>query len=85
MVPCLQMTDNSTWRTVVGVVDRVPNQQVHEEVRPMVYLPQSQAHLGAVQVIVRGPASPATPATIRAAFKELDPAVSVTPVIPLAD
>jgi predicted permease len=81
----LRLAGDSTWRTIVGVVDRVPNQRVNEEARPLAYLPQAQDYMGAAQVIVRGPASPGTAAAMRAALIELDPAVSVTPVIPLAD
>lgn len=76
---------DSTWHTIVGVVDRVPNQRVNEDPRPIVYLPYAQDYAGAAQVIVRGPGTPGTGAAIRAAMLEIDPAVSVTPVIPLAD
>jgi putative ABC transport system permease protein len=41
--------------------------------------------MGATQVVVRAPASPTTAAAIRGAMAELDPAVSVTPVIPLEE
>jgi predicted lysophospholipase L1 biosynthesis ABC-type transport system permease subunit len=51
----------------------------------MVYLPHAQDYAGAAQVIVRGPGVPGMGPAIRAAILELDPAVSITPVIPLAD
>lgn len=76
---------DSTWHTIVGLVDRVPNQQVNEVARPMVYVASAQDYAGAAQVIVRGPGTPGTGQAIRAAMLELDPAVSITPVVALGD
>jgi predicted permease len=76
---------DSTWHTIVGLVDRVPNQRVNEEARPMVYVASTQDYAGAAQVLVRGPGTPGTGQAIRSAMLELDPAVSITPVIPLGD
>jgi predicted permease len=81
----VRIRDDSTWRTIVGLVDRVPNQQVNEVARPIVYLPHAQDYAGAAQVIVRGPGGPGTGPAIRAAILEIDPYVSITPVMPLAD
>jgi predicted permease len=81
----VRISGDSSWRMIVGLVDRVPNQRVNEVARPMVYLPHAQDYAGAAQVIVRGPGVPGMGPAIRAAILELDPAVSITPVIPLAD
>lgn len=81
----LHTMNDSVQFTVVGVANPVPNQQVNEETRPMVYLPIAQRYFASTEIIVRGAAGMSVAAAIRPAILELDPAVSHTPVVLLGD
>lgn len=72
--------------TVVGVADDIKNQSLMDEAKPFVYRPLAQAYRPDVVVAVRtrGPAGGAPPA-LRAALLELDPTLSLTPVVSVED
>ncbi|HVZ49110.1 MAG TPA: ABC transporter permease [Gemmatimonadaceae bacterium] len=81
----LRFAGDSTVRTVVGVVEHTPNQQVNETPRPEIYVPLAQSYFGGFHVLVRGAAGMNVAAGILPAVRELGPSVSATPVVGLAD
>jgi predicted permease len=81
----LRLDESEPWRTVVGVVDRVPTQHLNERVRPAVYVPMAQHYMGGLQLIVRGARGTSVGTAIAPAIHALDPAVSITPVVSLVD
>jgi hypothetical protein len=63
---------------VVGIVADVKLKKLDEDEDPEIYLPHSQAPLGSMEVVVRAAVPPETLAAgVRAAVKELDPALAV--------
>jgi predicted permease len=71
-------------RTIVGVVEDVKSQLVSEELRPAVYLPLSQAYSAETNAIVRAEEGDVRlGALVREALLELDPAMSIQPVVSL--
>ncbi len=72
------------WRTVVGVVEDVKNQMLTEEAGPFVYVSLWQEYRPSLNVVVRsaGGISRVAPA-LRAGILEVDPSLSLTPVISL--
>lgn len=68
--------------TVVGVVDDVKNQTIMDARKPFVYRPYQQSYDARVDVLVRSRRDPADlAASVRAAILDVDPSVSLTPVV----
>ena len=75
-------------RTVVGVVDDVKTQFLMEASAPAAYVPLAQSYSGGVHVVLaaREPGAAASlMQPLREAILAVDPSLSVTRVIPLAD
>jgi putative ABC transport system permease protein len=73
-------------RTVVGVVADVKNQTLMESARPTIYLPHAQVYEPRMTVMARGAEyGPALVAALQAAFRDVDPSLSLTAVQSLAD
>lgn len=76
--------ESATVHTVTGVVDDVINQVVTETPKPFMYIPLWQSYRPSTTVVVRvaegmGPVGPA----LRDAILEIDPSLSLSPVIAL--
>lgn len=76
-------SESAPLRTVVGVVEDTPNQVVTDDPGPMVYLPLEQRYEANVSLLVRGPGDASLAGPIRAALRDLDPRLTLTPVVPL--
>ena len=71
-------------RTVVGVVADVKNQFLTEAPKPFVYIPLAQYYRPSTYVVVRADGGIATVApALRAAILDVDPSLSLTPVVAL--
>jgi predicted permease len=74
---------DASYSTVIGVADDVRNQTLTETPKPFVYVPFAQNYRPAIQIVVRSEAGAAAPASLRAAILQIDPALSLTPILPL--
>jgi putative ABC transport system permease protein len=73
------------WMTIIGVVADTRRTGYDAVVRPETYLPHAQSPDGALMLLVRTTGDPAGAApALRAAVRELDPALAVQGVQPLA-
>jgi predicted permease len=74
-------------RTVVGVVEDVPNQMITDAPDPFVYVPLAQAYRPSTSVVARAVpgAGPGMGAALREAILTADPSLSVPPVMGLAE
>jgi ABC-type antimicrobial peptide transport system permease subunit len=74
-------------RTVVGVVEDVPNQMITDAPDPFVYVPLAQAYRPSTSVVARAVpgAGPRMGAALREAILTADPSLSVPPVMALAE
>ncbi len=75
--------ESAELRTVVGVVEDTPNQVVTDRPDPMIYLPLEQRYESSVTLVVRGATDASLAGPIRAAVRELDPRLTLTPIVPL--
>lgn len=73
------------YRRVVGVVEGTPNQTITDDPAPMVYLPLGQAYRPDVHLLVRSATGSSLAGPLQAAIRELDPRLTTTAVLPLAD
>ena len=72
-------------RTVVGVVEDVKNQMITDQAKPFVYVPAWQEYRPYGSVVVRAPGGIAQIGPVlRQAILDLDPSLSLTPVMSLA-
>jgi predicted permease len=73
-------------RVVVGVVVDVNQSTLMEEMQPMMYLPLEQRYTPEVHAVVRHEGGAAAAAALlRRTLREMDPRLSTTPVMALAD
>jgi predicted permease len=75
--------ESAELRTVVGVVEDTPNQMVTDQPSPMVYLPLDQRYEAGVHLLVRGTSDAPLAGPIRAAVRDVDPRLTLAPVVPL--
>lgn len=76
--------ESATPRTVIGVVDDVVNQVVTEASKPFIYLPLWQAYRPSTSVVVRvSDGMDAVGPALRGAILDMDPSLSLSPVIAL--
>jgi len=81
----LRMTGDTTWRTIVGVVGAVRDEAVASDPRPHTYFPLTQNRTNRPVLVVRtGAENDATIASIRRTIAQLEPAVPLDDVRPLA-
>lgn len=71
--------------TIVGVVEDTKNQLITDTPRPFVYVPLTQSYTPRVHVAVRFQSGTLDPYTaLTAAIRNVDPRLSITPVVSLA-
>jgi hypothetical protein len=81
----LRMTGDTTWRTIVGVVGAVRDEAVASDPRPHTYFPLTQNRTNRPVLVVRtGAENDATIVSIRRTIAQLEPAVPLDDVRPLA-
>jgi putative ABC transport system permease protein len=81
----MRMTGDTTWRTIVGVVGAVRDEAVASDPRPHTYFPLTQNRTNRPVLVVRtGAENDATIVSIRRTIAQLEPAVPLDDVRPLA-
>lgn len=77
--------DDGPPYTVVGVIDDIKDQSLMETARPAVWLPVAQRYRPELSLVVRMQPGVAGAAVVRAALRELDPGIALSPVQRLED
>ncbi len=82
----LRTTGDTTWRTIVGVVGAVRDEDVASDPRPHTYFPLTQLRTNRPVLVIRtGAGSDATIASIRRTIAQVEPTVPLDDVRPLAE
>jgi len=83
----IRMTGDTTWRTIVGVVRSIRDENVATPARPHTFFPYAQNPGSRPTLAVRSTraTSAATVAAIRRTIAELDPSIALDNVRPLSD